>query len=54
MRNLAEALLPQPSSFNKKKNYEVHEVLGNGTFGEVVVRVARPFLSCFRPLNFWK
>ncbi|KAF8344980.1 Pkinase-domain-containing protein [Amanita rubescens] len=36
MRNLAEALLPQPSSFNKKKNYEVHEVLGNGTFGEVV------------------
>ncbi|KAK2462658.1 hypothetical protein APHAL10511_005391 [Amanita phalloides] len=36
MRNIAEALLPQPSSFSKKKAYEVHQVLGSGTFGEVV------------------
>jgi calcium/calmodulin-dependent protein kinase I len=45
MRNLAEALLPQPTSFSKKKAYEVHEVLGTGTFGEVVVGVA--FLYCY-------
>ncbi|OCB89519.1 Pkinase-domain-containing protein [Sanghuangporus baumii] len=30
------AILPQPSSFAKKKNYEFHEVLGNGTFGKVI------------------
>lgn len=40
MKNLAEVLLPQPQSFSKKKAYEVHEVLGTGAFGEVVVRVA--------------
>lgn len=31
------ALLSQPSSFSKKKNYEFHEVLGKGTFGKVIV-----------------
>lgn len=38
MRNitLKEALLPQPPSFNKKKNYDVHQVLGTGTFGKVM------------------
>ncbi|KAJ7653092.1 CAMK/CAMK1 protein kinase [Mycena polygramma] len=34
--SIKDALLPQPPSFHKKKNYEVHEVLGNGTFGKVV------------------
>ncbi|KAH7097089.1 Pkinase-domain-containing protein [Auriculariales sp. MPI-PUGE-AT-0066] len=28
--------LSQPQSYVKKKNYEVHEVLGEGTFGKVV------------------
>ncbi|KAL5495900.1 CMK2_2 [Sanghuangporus weigelae] len=30
------AILPQPPSFAKKKNYEFHEVLGHGTFGKVI------------------
>lgn len=34
--SLKDALLPQPPSFSKKKCYEVHEVLGEGTFGKVV------------------
>ncbi|KAJ7708289.1 kinase-like domain-containing protein [Mycena rosella] len=34
--SIKDAILPQPASFYKKKNYEVHEVLGNGTFGKVV------------------
>ncbi|KAM6491183.1 hypothetical protein JOM56_013422 [Amanita muscaria] len=34
MKSLAEALLPQPPSFNKKKHYDVHQVLGTGTFGK--------------------
>ncbi|KAF8626428.1 hypothetical protein AX15_004882 [Amanita polypyramis BW_CC] len=36
MRSLAEALLPQPPSFSKKKSYDLHQVLGTGTFGNVV------------------
>ncbi|KAG6334858.1 hypothetical protein ID866_4234 [Astraeus odoratus] len=38
MKNLSlkDALLPQPPSFSKKQLYEVHEVLGTGTFGKVV------------------
>ncbi|KAH7890247.1 kinase-like domain-containing protein, partial [Phlebopus sp. FC_14] len=38
MKNLSlkEALLPQPPSFIKKQAYEVHEVLGTGTFGKVM------------------
>lgn len=35
--SLKDALLPQPPSFIKKQLYEVHEVLGTGTFGKVVV-----------------
>ncbi|KAJ7763112.1 Pkinase-domain-containing protein [Mycena maculata] len=34
--SIKDAILPQPASFYKKKHYEVHDVLGNGTFGKVV------------------
>ncbi|KAI0809230.1 kinase-like domain-containing protein [Irpex lacteus] len=34
--SLKETLLPQPPSFHKKKNYEIHQVLGTGSFGKVV------------------
>ncbi|KAJ3551283.1 hypothetical protein NM688_g4792 [Phlebia brevispora] len=34
--SLSEALLPQPPSFQKKKHYEIHQVLGTGTFGKVM------------------
>lgn len=34
---LADTFLPQPPSFSKKKNYDVHQVLGTGTFGKVMV-----------------
>ncbi|KAJ6629385.1 kinase-like domain-containing protein [Mycena sp. CBHHK59/15] len=33
--SIKDVLLPQPASFYKKKHYEVHDVLGNGTFGKV-------------------
>ncbi|CAA7263637.1 unnamed protein product [Cyclocybe aegerita] len=36
MKNLSESLLPQPPSFNKKRSYDVHQVLGTGTFGKVM------------------
>jgi len=36
--SLKEALLPQPPSFAKKQSYEIHEILGSGTFGKVMVR----------------
>ena len=36
---VSEKILPQPASFNKKKQYEIHEILGTGTFGKVMVRV---------------
>lgn len=35
--SLKEALLPQPPSFAKKQSYEIHEILGSGTFGKVMV-----------------
>lgn len=38
--SLKDALLPQPPSFVKKQLYEVHEVLGTGTFGKVMVSCA--------------
>ncbi|KAI1786293.1 Pkinase-domain-containing protein [Ganoderma leucocontextum] len=34
--SLAETLLPQPPSFQKKKAYEIHKVLGVGSFGKVM------------------
>ncbi|KAJ2915800.1 hypothetical protein MD484_g4617, partial [Candolleomyces efflorescens] len=38
MKNMTwkEALLPQPPSFGKKRNYEIKDVLGEGAFGKVV------------------
>ncbi|KIY53133.1 Pkinase-domain-containing protein, partial [Fistulina hepatica ATCC 64428] len=33
---IKDAILPQPPSFNKKKNYELLDVIGTGTFGKVV------------------
>ncbi|KAF9473526.1 Pkinase-domain-containing protein [Pholiota conissans] len=36
MKTFSESLLPQPPSFIKKKSYDVHEVLGSGSFGKVV------------------
>ncbi|KAI0319890.1 kinase-like domain-containing protein [Amylostereum chailletii] len=33
---VSEKVLPQPPSFKKKQQYELHEVLGTGTFGKVM------------------
>lgn len=44
--NIAETLLPQPPSFQKKKAYEIHKVLGVGTFGKVMVCAAHMLLLC--------
>ncbi|KAF8054316.1 Pkinase-domain-containing protein [Lyophyllum atratum] len=33
--SIPEGLLPQPPSFGKKKYYQIHQVLGTGTFGKV-------------------
>lgn len=35
--SLKGTLLPNPPSYIKKKAYQLHEVLGTGTFGKVVV-----------------
>jgi calcium/calmodulin-dependent protein kinase I len=35
---VSQKVLPQPPSANKKKNYEIQEVLGTGSFGKVMVR----------------
>ncbi|EJT99110.1 Pkinase-domain-containing protein [Dacryopinax primogenitus] len=34
--DLRESLLPQPASFQKKKSYHIHSLLGRGTFGKVL------------------
>lgn len=34
--SIRDHILPQPPSFIKKKNYELHEILGEGTFGKVI------------------
>jgi len=34
--NIRDALLPQPASFKKKKEYTLLETLGRGGFGKVV------------------
>ncbi|KAH9927454.1 Pkinase-domain-containing protein [Epithele typhae] len=36
LSSISESLLPQPPSFQKKKCYEIHKVLGTGTFGKVM------------------
>ncbi|KAF5309518.1 hypothetical protein D9619_012404 [Psilocybe cf. subviscida] len=36
MKGLTGSLLPQPPSHIKKKSYDMHEVLGSGTFGKVM------------------
>jgi calcium/calmodulin-dependent protein kinase I len=44
---VTQKVMPQPPSANKKKNYEIHEVLGTGSFGKVMVRASAilgPFL----------
>lgn len=38
--SLQEKVLPQPSSFFKKKHYEIHDTLGTGSFGKVMVRTS--------------
>ncbi|THG99425.1 hypothetical protein EW026_g2922 [Hermanssonia centrifuga] len=43
--SLKETLLPQPPSFQKKKCYEIHQVLGTGTFGKVMVKFYEWFES---------
>jgi hypothetical protein len=35
---VSQKVMPQPPSANKKKNYEIQEVLGTGSFGKVMVR----------------
>ena len=37
--HLTDSLLPQPPSFSKKKQYEILDVLGTGSFGKVMVRL---------------
>jgi calcium/calmodulin-dependent protein kinase I len=34
---VSQKVMPQPPSANKKKNYEIQEVLGTGSFGKVMV-----------------
>jgi len=34
---VSQKVMPQPPSANKKKNYEIEEVLGTGSFGKVMV-----------------
>ena len=46
--SLAESFLPQPPSFQKKKAYEIHKVLGVGTFGKVMVCTARASVGVLR------
>lgn len=50
MKNMTwkEALLPQPPSFNKKRNYEMKELLGEGAFGKVVVSVPQAPMAILR------
>lgn len=41
-QKVTQKVLQQPSSANKKKQYEIHNVLGTGSFGKVVVRLSTP------------
>lgn len=40
--DLRDALLSQPKSFKKKKEYQLEELLGRGGFGKVVRATWRP------------
>ena len=44
---VSQKVLPQPSTASKKKQYEMHNVLGTGTFGKVVVRALQT--PCYLP-----
>lgn len=37
MGKLKDKLLPQPATFVKKKSYTLHQQLGTGTFGKVIL-----------------
>lgn len=50
--SLKETLLPQPPSFQKKKNYEIHQELGTGSFGKVAVSIRAFFSMCRRTQTF--
>ena len=39
---VSQKVLSQPSTANKKKQYEMHNVLGTGSFGKVMVRSCTP------------
>jgi hypothetical protein len=52
MRNLSlkESILHQPPSFSKKKMYEIHDVLGEGSYGQVMVKShINPNITCTCP-----
>ena len=39
---VSQKVMAQPPSANKKKQYDIREVLGTGSFGKVMVRVRAP------------
>jgi calcium/calmodulin-dependent protein kinase I len=49
--SLKETILPQPPSFHRKKHYEIHQVLGTGSFGKVLVSAFSRSLLYIRPLT---
>ena len=40
---VSQKVMSQPPSANKKKQYEIHEILGTGSFGRVMVRARRVY-----------
>jgi hypothetical protein len=52
IKGLTESLLMQPPSSVKKKSYDVHQVLGTGTFGKVMVRLLI-YLKCFNSFDWF-
>ena len=39
---VSQKVMAQPPSANKKKQYDIRDVLGTGSFGKVMVRVRAP------------
>jgi len=39
---VSQKVMAQPLSANKKKQYDIRDVLGTGSFGKVMVRVIPP------------